>query len=120
MKQYRQSHIGIGWLVASAITLASAGVLAADVGNVNSAGRSVNEVHGRASGSLPGAGRRSVNTTAQPAVSEVYGRGNQMSGAPGSAIGLGAADVGDFGRGSNTLAARGTQGKRDVTVALTK
>lgn len=121
MKQYRQSHIGIGWLVASAITLASAGVLAADVGNVNSAGRSVNEVQGRASGSLPGARTRAVNTTGLPAVSEVYGRGNQMSGGTGAAIGTGAMDVGDFGRGSGTLAtANGKHGTRDVTVASTK
>jgi hypothetical protein len=79
MKQYRQSHIGIGWLVASAIALTSAGAIA-DSGNVNSGGRSVNEVQGRASGSLPGARTRAVNTTGLPAVSEVYGRGSQMSG----------------------------------------
>ena len=80
MKQYRQSQIGIGWLVASAIALASAGALAADSGNVNSGGRSVNEVLGRASASLPDTGIRAVNTAALPPVSEVYGRGNQMSG----------------------------------------
>ena len=121
MKQYRQSHIGIGWLVASAIALASAGALAADIGKVNSGGRSVNEVQGRASGSLPGAGTRAVNTTSLPAVSEVYGRGNQMSGGSGAAIGIGAMDVGDFGRGSSTLAtAHGKQGARDVTVAFAK
>jgi hypothetical protein len=34
MKQYRQSHVGIGLLAASAIALASAGALAADIGNV--------------------------------------------------------------------------------------
>lgn len=120
MKQYRQSHTGIGWLVASAIALASAGAFAADSGNVNSGGRSVNEVHGRSSGSLPGTASHSVNTAGLPAVSEVYGRGNQNSGAPGAAIGIGATDVGDFGRGSSTLAARGTPGKRDVTVASTR
>jgi hypothetical protein len=121
MKQYRQSHIGIGWLAASAIALASAGALAADVGQVNSGGRSVNEVQGRASASLPNAGTRAVNTTGLPPVSEVYGRGNQMSGASGTAIGVGAMDVGDFGRGSSTLAtAHGTRGTGDVTVAFTK
>jgi phage terminase large subunit-like protein len=121
MKQYRQSHIRIGWLVASAIALASAGALAADIGNVNSGGRSVNEVLGRASGSLPGIGVRAVNTTALPPVSEVYGRGNQMSGGAGAAIGTGAMDVGDFGRGSGTLAAaHGKHGASDVSVASTK
>jgi hypothetical protein len=121
MKQYRQSQIGIGWLVASAIALASAGALAADSGNVNSGGRSVNEVLGRASASLPDTGIRAVNTAALPPVSEVYGRGNQMSGGGGAAIGIGAMDVGDFGRGSGALAtANGKHGTRDVSVASTK
>lgn len=121
MKQYRQSHIGIGRLIASAIALASAGAVAADIGKVNSGGRQVNEVQGRASDSLHGAGNRTVNTTGLPAVSEVYGRGNQMSGAPGAAIGIGATEVGDFGRGSDSLAAtHGKQGARDITVATTK
>lgn len=121
MKQYRQSHIGIGWLVASAIALASAGAFAADSGNVNSSGRSVNEVLGRASGSLPNTGIRAVNTKGLPAVSEVYGRGSQMSGGAGAAIGIGAMEVGDFGRGSGALAAaNGKRGPSDVTVAFTK
>lgn len=121
MKQVRKSHIGVGWLVASAIALASAGALAAEGGKVGSGGRSVNEVQGRASESSPAAGVRSVNTTALPAVSQVYGRGSQMSAAPGAPIGIGAADVGDFGRASNTLAtAHGKPGTQDATVALAR
>ena len=121
MKQVRQSHVGIGWLVASAIALASVGAPAAEGGKVGSGGRSVNEVQGRASESSPAAGVRSVNTAALPAVSEVYGRGSQMSAAPAAPIGVGAADVGDFGRASNTLAtARGKAGMQDATIALSK
>jgi hypothetical protein len=120
MKLYRQSHIGIGCLVASAIALASAGAPAAENGKVNSGGRSVSEVQGRASASLPGTGIGAVSTTGLPGVSEVYGRGNQMSGGAGAAIGIGAMDVGDFGRGSSTLAAHGKPGAHDVSIAFAK
>ncbi len=119
MKQVRQSQIGIGWLIASAIALASTGAIAADTGKVTAAGRSVNEVQGRASGQLPSAGIRAVNTTGLPA-SDVYGRDNQMSGPSRSAIGTGALGVGDFGRGSGTLAGHGKHGAGDIAVATTK
>jgi hypothetical protein len=104
MKQYRHTHIGLGWLLASAVALASAGAFAADTGKVGSGGRSVNEVHGRASAASPSVGGRSVSTAESPAVSEVYGRGSQMSKAPGGSVGVGALDIGDFGRGSSGLA----------------
>ena len=55
MNQQRQPRISIGWLVATAIVLASAGVSAESMGNVQSGGGSVNEVYGRASAAIPGA-----------------------------------------------------------------
>ena len=121
MKQVRQSRIGAGWLVASAVILASAGALAAETGKVGSGGRSVNEVQGRSSASSTVAGGRSVNTATLPAVSEVVGRASQMSSGSGAPIGIGAADVGDFGRASGALAtAHGKSGTQDATVALAK
>ena len=121
MNQYRQLPIGFTWLLASAIALASAGAFAADTGKVGSAGRFVNEVQGRASAASPSVGARSVNTTSGSAVSEVYGRGNKMSAASGAPIGVGSLDVGDFGRGSSTLArANEKPGAPDTTVASAK
>lgn len=43
-----------------------------------------------------------------------------MSGPSGSQIGTGALGVGDFGRGSGTLAAHGKHGAGDIAVATTK
>jgi hypothetical protein len=121
MKQYRQSHIGFGWLLASAVALASAGAFAADTGKVSSGGRSVNEVQGRASAASPSVGARSVSTADSPAVSEVYGRGSQMSTAPGASVGIGSLDIGDFGRGSGVLArANGKPGAANTAVAFAK
>jgi hypothetical protein len=121
MNQVRHSHIGVGWLVASAIVLVSAGALAAEAGKLGSSGRSVNEVQGRSSESSTVAGGRSVNTATLPAVSEVVGRASQMSAASGAPVGIGAADVGDFGRASGTLVtAHGKSGTQDASVALAK
>lgn len=118
MKQYRQSHIGLGWLLASAVALTSAGAFAADTSKVASGGRSVNEVHGRASAASPSVAARSVTTAYSPAVSDVYGRGSQMTKAPGTSVGIGALDVGDFGRGSIILAKKnGKPGEADNAVA---
>ncbi len=73
MKQQRQPRISIGWLVASAIVLASAGVSAEDTGIVQSGGGSVNEVYGRASAAIPGANPvRSISSKVN--VGEVLGR----------------------------------------------
>ena len=75
MKQQHQTRISIGWLVASAIVLVSAGVYAEDTGNVRSGGGSVNEVYGRASGAIPGANPvHSISSNVN--VSEVSGRGS--------------------------------------------
>ena len=71
MKQQREPRISIGWLVATAIVLASAGVSAEDMGNVRSGGGSVNEVYGRASAAIPGANPvRSISSRVN--VSEVF------------------------------------------------
>jgi hypothetical protein len=51
MKQQRQPRISIGWLVATAVALASAGSFAED--NVQSGGGFVNEIYGRASTTIP-------------------------------------------------------------------
>lgn len=88
MKQQRQPRISIGWLVASAIVLASAGVSAEDTGIVKSGGGSVNEVYGRASAAIPGANPvRSISSKVN--VSEVLGR---SSGGPTFAAGKSPSD----------------------------
>jgi len=88
MKQQRQPRISIGWLVATAIVLASAGSFAEDMGNVQSGGGSVNEVYGRASATIPGANPvRSISSKVN--VSEVFGR---SSGGPTSAPGKSRSD----------------------------
>jgi hypothetical protein len=73
MKQQRQPRISMGWLVVSAIALASAGSFAEDTGIVQSGGGSVNEVYGRASAPIPGANPvRSISSKVD--VSKVLGR----------------------------------------------
>jgi hypothetical protein len=121
MKQHRELHIGFGWLLASAVAMASAGALAADTGKVGSGSRSVNEVQGRASAASPNVAARSVSTADSPAVSDVSGRGSQTSKAPGASVGVGSLDVGDFGRGSGVLAKASVKpGAADTAVALAK
>ena len=54
-------------------------------------------------------------------MSEVIGRGNQTAKASGAPIGIGATEVGDFGRSSMILAkTKGKQGQEDISVAATK
>ena len=73
MKQQRQPRISIGWLVATAIALASAGSFAEDTGNVQTGGGSVNEIYGRASATITGANPvRSISSKVN--VSAVFGR----------------------------------------------
>ena len=69
----------------------------------------------------PTVAARSVKTADSPAVSEVFGRGSQVSRAPGASVGLGSLDVGDFGRGSGVLAkASAKPGAADTAIALAK
>jgi hypothetical protein len=101
MKQLRQPRISIGWLVASAIVLTSAGSFAEDMGNVQAGGGSVNEVYGRASATIPGANPvRSISS--KVSVSEVFGRGSGIK--PhgiGATVATGKAGVNDvLGRSS--------------------
>ncbi len=108
MKQQRQSRISLGWLVATAVVLASAGSFAEDMGNVQSGGAPVNEVYGRASGAIPGANPvRSISSKVN--VSEVFGRGSGIKAhGIGTAVATGKAGVNDvLGRASGgpTLAA---------------
>ena len=120
MKQQRQPRISIGWLVASAIVLASAGVSAEDMGNVRSGGGSVNEVYGRASAAISGANPvRSISSKVN--VSEVSGRGSGIK--PhgiGPTVATGKADVNEvLGRSSGgpTFAAAKSPGDNQ-TAAL--
>ena len=120
MKQQRQPRISIGWLVASAIVLASAGVSAEDMGNVQSGRSSVNEVYGRASAAISGANPvRSISSKVN--VSEVSGRGSGIK--PhgiGPTVATGKADVNDvLGRSSGgpTFAAAKSPGDNQ-TAAL--
>ena len=111
MKLQSQSRISIGWLVASAIVLASAGVSAEDMGNVRSGGGSVNEVYGRASATISGANPvRSISSGVN--VSEVFGRGSGIKAdGIGTAVATGKAGVNDvLGRASGgpTIAAAKT------------
>jgi hypothetical protein len=100
------------------MVLACASAFAAEGGKVGSSVRSVNEVAGRASASPAVVGGHAVNTKDNPAVSEVYGRGNQLSRASAATIGVGALEVGDFGRESSNLAKAHTKpGVSDTTVA---
>ena len=120
MNQQRQPRISIGWLVATAIVLASASVSAEDMGNVQSGGRSVNEVYGRASAPIPGANPvRSISSKVN--VSQVFGRGSAINtDGNGTKIATGNADVNDvLGRASGgpTLAAAKSQGENQ-TAAL--
>ena len=113
MNQQRQPRISIGWLVATAIVLASAGVSAEDMGNVQSGGGSVNEVYGRASAAIRGANPvRSISS--KVSVSQVFGRGSGInSDGIGTKVATGKADVNDvLGRSSGgpTLAAAKSQG----------
>jgi len=108
MKQQREPRISIGWLVATAIVLASAGVSAEDMGNVRSGGGSVNEVYGRASAAIPGANPvRSISSRVN--VSEVFGRGSGVKpDGIGATVATGKAGVNDvLGRASGgpTIAA---------------
>jgi len=75
MKHQRQPRGSLGWLVATAVVLVSAGSFAEDLRSVQSGGRSVNEVYGRASATISGASPvRSISS--KVSVSEVFGRGS--------------------------------------------
>jgi hypothetical protein len=120
MKQQRVVHISIGWLFATSMVLASAGSFAGDMGNVQSGGRSVNEVYGRASATIPGANPvRSISSNLS--VSEVSGRGSGIkSHGIGPTVATGKADVNDvLGRSSGgpTFAAAKSPGDNQ-TAAL--
>ena len=118
MKQHRQSHISISWVIATALALASAGVLAGD--KVNTSGRTA-EVQGRSSSSPAGAGVHEVRVTGKQFASEVFGRASQVSKASGPSVGLGQAEIGDFGRSSMTLAKnKSAPGQEGVTLATSK
>jgi len=120
MKQQRQPRISIGWLLATSMMLASAGSFAEAQGNVRSGGGTVNEVFGRASGTIPGANPvRSVSSKAN--VSEVFGRGSGIkAGEMGATVATGKADVSEvLGRSSGgaTIAAAKSR-SHDQTAAL--
>jgi len=120
MKQQRVVHISIGWLFATSMVLASAGSFAGDMGNVQSGGRSVNEVYGRASATISGANPvRSISS--RVSVSEVFGRGSDIkSDGIGAIVATGKADVNDvLGRSSGgpTFAAAKSPGDNQ-TAAL--
>jgi hypothetical protein len=100
MKQLRKPRISIGSLVATAIVLASAGSFAEDISYVQSGGRSVNEVFGRASATIPGANPvRSMSSKVN--VSEVFGRGSGIKpDGIGATVATGKAGVNVLGRSS--------------------
>ena len=101
MKQLRKPRISIGSLVATAIVLASAGSFAEDTSYVQSGGRSVNEVFGRASATIPGANPvRSISSKVN--VSEVFGRASGIKpDGIGATVATGKAGVNDvLGRSS--------------------
>jgi len=120
MKQQRVVRISIGWLFATSMVLASAGIFAGDKGNVQSGGRSVNEVYGRASATIPGANPVRSNSS-KLSVSEVSGRGSGIkSHGIGPTVATGKADVNDvLGRSSGgpTFAATKSPGDNQ-TAAL--
>ncbi|HKQ24248.1 MAG TPA: hypothetical protein VJT81_07410 [Burkholderiales bacterium] len=118
MKQQIQTRTSVGWLIATAIALASAGVSAES--NVQSGGRSVNEVYGRASVTILGTNAvRSISSRVN--VSQVFGRSSTIdTGGMGTKVATGKADVNDvIGRSSDgaTLAAAKSQGENQ-TAAL--
>ena len=120
MKQQRQPRISIGWLFATSMVLAATGSFAGDTGIVQSGGRSVNEVFGRASATISGANPvRSISS--QVNVSEVSGRGSGIKlHGTGPAVVAGKADVNDvLGRSSGgpTIAAAKSAGSNQ-TAAL--
>jgi len=120
MKQQRQPRISMGWLVASAIALASAGSFAEGIGNVQSGGGSVNEVYGRASATIPGANPvRSISSKVN--VSEVSGRGSGIRphgiGAPVATGKAGVNEVLGRSSGGPTFAAAKSQSENQ-TAAL--
>ena len=120
MKQQRQPRISIGWLVATAIVLASAGVSAENMGNVQSGGGSVNEIYGRASAAISGANPvRSISSKVN--VSQVFGRGSAIQpDGSGAKVATGNSDVNDIlGRASGgpTLAAAKSH-RENQSVAL--
>jgi len=120
MKQQRIVRISIGWLFATSMVLASASSFAGDMGNVQSGGRSVNEVYGRASATITGANPvRSISS--KVSVSEVFGRGSGIkTDGIGTTVATGKADVNDvLGRSSGgpTFAAAKSPGDNQ-TAAL--
>ena len=102
MKQQRV--FGTKWMAVATLALASAGALAAGSGNVNSSGGMVNEVQGRAAGASPGGQGKAVHVASKAAVSDVNGRGSQISNASPIRVDASATDVGHFGRGSAPMA----------------
>ena len=118
MKQHLQTRISIGWLVASAIALASAGSLAEGTGNVQSGGRTVNEVYGRASATIPGANPvRSISSKVN--VSDVFGRGSGIKpDGIGAKVATGRAGVNDvLGRASGGPAVAAAKSPSDNQTA---
>ena len=118
MKQQRQPRISIGWLFATSMVLASAGSFAGDTGNVQSGGRSVNEVYGRASPTFFGTNPvRSISS--RVSVSEVFGRGSGIkSDGIGLTVATGKADVNDvLGRSSGGPTFAGAKSPSDIQTA---
>ena len=117
MKQHHQSCVAISLFMAIGVTMASAAAFAADGGKVNAGGRSASEVQGRASGPTSGAADHAVRAAGLQPASEVFGRGSQSARGTGASIGIGATDVGDFGRSSMTLAKAKSKDASELTVA---
>ena len=118
MKQQRQRRISIGWLLATSMVLAAAGSFAEDQGNVRSGGSTVNEVFGRASGTIPGAKPvRSISSNLN--VSQVFGRGSGIkAGEMAATVATGKAGVNEvFGRSSGGAAIAAAK-SHDQTAAL--
>ena len=63
----------------------------------------VNEVQGRAAGTLSGTQGKAVHIAGKTGVSEVNGRGSQISNATSAAVDASETDVGHFGRGSGPM-----------------
>lgn len=113
----------LGWLIASAIALASASAFGGDIGKVSDSGRSANEGFGR-SATIPAGGGQTVRSAdGNPGVLKVVGRASQMpSGdrtakisttAPGQLSQLGRGSGPQFGNAMNSL-------HSDVSAALSK
>jgi len=96
MKQYQS--IGINFVCVAVLAVVSAGVLAE--GSVGSAAGKVDQVYGRASAIPATAIESAVHVTRKAAVSEVDGRGSQISTAGADRVDASQTGVGHFGRSS--------------------